>query len=556
MKRFLSVLLITLSLLAVSATSVSAASDCETHTGKIVTVRATTKEKGSVQQVCKKCKKVMASTPLARIRKIYLEETNYVYDGKVKKPKVTVMDTSGRVLISGTDYTVSYASGRKVCGKYKVTVKFKGNYKGSKNLYFTITPQETQFDTTQVKSNRSVKLKWDKAKSGVTGYKLQYSTSSKFKKGTVTTKVIKGYKNVSKTLSDLKKNKTYYFRIRTYNTYKGKTTYSDWSEVRTLYLSRVNYSVKQLLNAEKLKPQKTNHKELDALVGKIFKKIHKPNMTTEQKVRACYDYLVKNMTYGNGFVDPYRGTYYTFYDERMANNAYQILKTKTGVCDHYSAAFMVMCRRIGLEAYEIDGEVESKSGGYTGHAWAYIVLNGEKYVFDPQVQSRNKQAPYYFYGKTYAQMGDMYYIGGSYYNPKTFNNFERPRLLTEQKRNMVCKLKTSGADGTISLTAKQSGKSVAYSARDYFSPPAKTYGNNVAKLNLNITGGSGEYEIILYNANTKNIAYSRTCSGKLNWYIDISPKELYSRTYDLVIYDHNDYNSYLAIEDIRFAKNS
>ena len=35
------------------------------------------------------------------------------------------------MLVKDTDYTVSYASGRKNAGSYKVTVKMKGNYSGS-----------------------------------------------------------------------------------------------------------------------------------------------------------------------------------------------------------------------------------------------------------------------------------------------------------------------------------------------------------------------------------------------------------------------------------------
>ncbi|MBQ2759059.1 MAG: Ig-like domain-containing protein, partial [Clostridia bacterium] len=58
----------------------------------------------------------------------------------VRTPTVTVKDSEGNVLKKGTDYTVTYASGRKDVGTYKVTVKMIGNYSGTKTLSFKINP--------------------------------------------------------------------------------------------------------------------------------------------------------------------------------------------------------------------------------------------------------------------------------------------------------------------------------------------------------------------------------------------------------------------------------
>ncbi len=64
--------------------------------------------------------------------------TEYTYDGKSKKPSVTVTDTNGNTLREGTDYTLSYSKGRKKVGKYKVTVSYKGKFSGKDKLYFTV----------------------------------------------------------------------------------------------------------------------------------------------------------------------------------------------------------------------------------------------------------------------------------------------------------------------------------------------------------------------------------------------------------------------------------
>ena len=81
---------------------------------------------------------------------------------------------------------------------------------------------------TSVKSqSKAFTVKWKK-KSGITGYQIQYSTNSKFKKGNKSIK-IKSAKTGSKKITKLKAAKKYYVRIRTY---KGKK-YSKWSKVKS-----------------------------------------------------------------------------------------------------------------------------------------------------------------------------------------------------------------------------------------------------------------------------------------------------------------------------------
>ena len=91
---------------------------------------------------------------------------------------------------------------------------------------------------TSVKAqSKAFTVKWKK-KSGITGYQIQYSTNSKFKKGNKSIK-IKNVKTVSKKITKLKVAKKYYVRIRTY---KGKK-YSKWSKKKNIII----------------KPNKENH---------------------------------------------------------------------------------------------------------------------------------------------------------------------------------------------------------------------------------------------------------------------------------------------------------
>ncbi len=174
------------------------------------------------------------TTTVNQPKTLTLSKTSYKYDGKVKKPSVTVKDTEGKV-IPASNYTVTYAKGRKNVGVYAVTVTFKGQYKGTLSGSFKIVPK-----TTSVKSvkggKKSLTVKWKKQTKQTTGYQIQYSAKKKFTSG-VKTVTIKKNKTTSKKITKLKKNKKYYVRIRTYKTVKvngkSKKVYSSWSKVKS-----------------------------------------------------------------------------------------------------------------------------------------------------------------------------------------------------------------------------------------------------------------------------------------------------------------------------------
>ncbi len=161
---------------------------------------------------------------------IKLSATSYTYNGKVKTPTLTIKDVNGTKLKKGTDYTVSYAKGRKNVGSYKVTITFKGKYSGKVTKTFKINPAGTTVKSvTAAKKKLTVKL--TKKTTQVTGYEIQYSTSKKFT--SAKTKKITSYKTVSAALTGLKAKKTYYIRVRTYKTVNGIKYYSGWSTVKS-----------------------------------------------------------------------------------------------------------------------------------------------------------------------------------------------------------------------------------------------------------------------------------------------------------------------------------
>lgn len=166
--------------------------------------------------------------------KVSLSATSYTYDGKVKKPTVTVKDSKNKI-ISSKYYSVSYSSGRKSPGQYTVTVKFKGKYSGTIKKTFTIKPKSTTLSKVSA-GKKKFTVKWKKQTSQTSGYQIQYSTSSKFKSAKYVT--VSGNKSTSKSVSKLSSKKKYYVRVRTYKTVKidGKSTkiYSAWSKTKTV----------------------------------------------------------------------------------------------------------------------------------------------------------------------------------------------------------------------------------------------------------------------------------------------------------------------------------
>lgn len=159
---------------------------------------------------------------------VKLAASSFEYNGKVRTPAVTVKTASGKVLKKGVDYTVTYSEGRKNIGTYKVTVKMKGNYTGTKNLSFKINPAGTNISKLTPGAN-SITVAW-KTKSTVTGYQIQYSTRSDFGDGLTAT--VGNNTTKSGTISSLKKGKKYYVRVRVYKTVNGVKHYSAWSAAK------------------------------------------------------------------------------------------------------------------------------------------------------------------------------------------------------------------------------------------------------------------------------------------------------------------------------------
>ena len=112
--------------------------------------------------------------------------------------------------------------------------------------------------------NKAFTVKWKK-KSSITGYQIQYSTNSKFKKNNKKIK-IKNAKTVSKKITKLKASKKYYVRIRTY---QGKK-YSKWSKVKSIKIPKELKCNKDNIQKETHCTDNNNHSIKCGNMGRWF----------------------------------------------------------------------------------------------------------------------------------------------------------------------------------------------------------------------------------------------------------------------------------------------
>ncbi len=182
------------------------------------TVKATLTANGKQNQKCAVCADTRTVT-IKKVKSFKLSATTFDYNGKTKSPTVTVRDSSGKALKKGTDYTVTYSGGRVSPGEYKVTVKMKGNYSGSKVLTFKILPGKTSKVTLTTKKT-NLNATW-KAVKGASGYKVVLkSVKSGSTIKTITTTSAKA------TFKNLKNGTKYKVIVTAYKTIGGKKVYS------------------------------------------------------------------------------------------------------------------------------------------------------------------------------------------------------------------------------------------------------------------------------------------------------------------------------------------
>ncbi len=177
------------------------------HVVKDYLERASSGSDGRRYKACLYCKEIFESIKIDKVSNIKLSTSQYTYNGKVKRPSVTVADSSGKSLVEGQDYVLSYPDDGANVGNHKIKVSFKGDYKGSKTLTFKIRPDAVENLTATAKWT-SATLSWEAAGAATYYriYKYNSATDSFSQIGDTTDTCYK--------VTGLTKGTKYKFRVR------------------------------------------------------------------------------------------------------------------------------------------------------------------------------------------------------------------------------------------------------------------------------------------------------------------------------------------------------
>ena len=249
--------------------------------GWIVDKTASIGVKGSKHKECTVCKKVLETAEIPALSRISISKASvtlststYAYDGKAKKPGVTVK-INGKTLKNGTDYTVSYSNNTKV-GTAKVTITGKGNYTGSVSKTYSI---KNNFKKATVSgfSNKSytgknitqsitVKYNGKTLKNG-TDYTVSYSNNKSI--GTATVKIA-GKGSYTGTITKTFKINPAKQEIQKL-TSKSKAFFVDWAQKGSATGYEIQYATNSKFTSAKkvtITNNKTDTKTITKLSGK------------------------------------------------------------------------------------------------------------------------------------------------------------------------------------------------------------------------------------------------------------------------------------------------
>ncbi|MBD8914292.1 MAG: hypothetical protein EGR82_11580 [Ruminococcus bicirculans] len=237
--------------------------------------------KGSKHKECTVCKKVLETAEIPALSRISISKASvtlststYAYDGKAKKPGVTVK-LNGKTLKNGTDYTVSYSNNTKV-GTATVKITGKGNYTGSVSKTYsiknnfkraTVSGISTKaFTGKNITQSITVKYNGKTLKNG-TDYTVSYSSNKNI--GTATVKIA-GKGSFTGTVTKTFKINPAKQEIQKL-TAKSKAFFVDWAQKGSATGYEIQYATNSKFTSAKkvtITSNKTDKTTISKLSGK------------------------------------------------------------------------------------------------------------------------------------------------------------------------------------------------------------------------------------------------------------------------------------------------
>lgn len=172
------------------------------------------------------------------------------------------------------------------------SVNCNGSCVGFVTKTYAAKPASTSIASLKNVNGGKIQVTFSK-KSSVTGYQIQYSTSSKFDKNVKSVKVLANAKN-NKTIDGLSKGKKYYIRIRTYKTAKKSTSYSSWSSVKSITTSgaSVDANLKKYVGTYKIDDTKTVKENKNTAMTTMFGSSYKYGNELVVKSNKEFSYYI------------------------------------------------------------------------------------------------------------------------------------------------------------------------------------------------------------------------------------------------------------------------
>jgi len=249
--------------------------------GWIIDKTASIGVKGSKHKECTVCKKVLETAEIPALSRISISKASvtlststYAYDGKAKKPGVTVK-LNGKTLKNGTDYTVSYSNNTKV-GTATVKITGKGNYTGSVSKTFKIKNNfkkatvlgisNKSYTGKNITQSITVKYNGKTLKNG-TDYTVSYSSNKNI--GTATVKIA-GKDSYTGTITKTFKINPAKQEIQKL-TAKSKAFFVDWAQKESATGYEIQYATNSKFSGAKkvtVTNNKTDKKTISKLSGK------------------------------------------------------------------------------------------------------------------------------------------------------------------------------------------------------------------------------------------------------------------------------------------------
>ena len=246
--------------------------------------------------------------------------------------------------------------------------------------------EKTSLEKVNIKSakysSKKNKVKWSKM-SGISGYEVFRATSKNGAYSKI--KTIKKKSTTSFTDKNISLGKVYYYKIRAYKNKNGKKVYGQYSSKKSVATG----SRRQQMNKIKINPDQdfknSSYGSYFEFYEKLIDKNTNSKMSTYDKVKTMYKYLVNHVYHKNGYH-----------------------------CKHYAGTFAGICRTIGLDAYCATGYTKAGKG-WTGHTWTVIKINGTEYIFDASLERHNsdnkknkKSVDYKYFFKKKSELKGVY----------------------------------------------------------------------------------------------------------------------------------------------------